>query len=103
MGEFAKAIEASSVPPGTMIPVDTGGNEILIANVDGEYFAMCAICKHEQWDLSEGSLDDAKVTCAGHGAIWNLKSGKAAFVEPLEDEPIYEVKVEQGFVYVKVR
>jgi len=69
MVEFAKAIEASNVPPGTMIPVTVGGNEVLIANVEGDYFAMCATCKHEQWDLSEGSLDDTKVTCAGHGAV----------------------------------
>jgi len=102
MGEFAKAIEASRVPSGTMISVDAGGHEILIANVDGNYFAMGATCKHEQWDLSEGSLEGTRVTCAGHGAVWNLKSVKATFEEPLEDEPLYEVKVEENFVYVKV-
>ena len=55
-----------------------------IANVEGNYFAMAAICKHEQWDLSEGSLNGMKVICPHNGAAWNLKSGKAAFEEPLK-------------------
>jgi len=49
-------------------------------------------------DLLEGSLEGTKVICAGHGAVWNLKLGKAVFEEPLEDETRYEVRVEEGNV-----
>ena len=103
MSEFAKAIEASRIPPDAMMTVEVGGEQVLIANVDGKYYAMGAICTHEQWDLSEGVLEGTSVTCAGHGSVWDLRTGKGVFDEPVEDEPLYDVKEEDGFLYVKRR
>ncbi len=103
MAEFLKAVEASKVKPGGLRTVEVGGESVLIANVEGKYFAMGAICNHEQWDLSEGKLNGFKVTCAGHGSIWDLRTGKAEFDEPLEDEPLYDVKVEGGSIFVRKR
>ncbi len=103
MAEFMKAVESSKVPPDSMITVEVGGQSVLVANVDGKYYGMGAICNHEQWDLSEGTLEDTAVTCAGHGSVWDLKTGKGVFDEPLEDEPLYDVKEGDGFLYVKKR
>jgi 3-phenylpropionate/trans-cinnamate dioxygenase ferredoxin component len=103
MAEFLKAVEATKVPPGSMLTVEVGGDSVLIANVDGKYHGMGAICTHAQWDLSEGTLEDTAVTCAGHGTVWDLKTGKGVFDEPLEDEPLYDVKEEGGYLYVKKR
>jgi nitrite reductase/ring-hydroxylating ferredoxin subunit len=103
MSEFSKAVEASKIQPDTMMTVEVGGEGVLIANVDGRYYAMGALCTHKQWDLSEGVLEGTTVTCAGHGTVWDLRTGKGVFDEPLEDEPLYEVKVDDGFIYVKKR
>jgi nitrite reductase/ring-hydroxylating ferredoxin subunit len=103
MAEFVKAVESAKVPPDTMLTVDVEGESILLANVDGRYYGMGAICTHEEWDLSEGTLEDATVTCAGHGTVWDLKTGKGVFDEPLDDEPLYDVKEEEGFLYVRRR
>ena len=103
MAEFVKSVEASKVPPDTMLTVEVGADSVLIANVDGKYYGMGALCSHEQWDLSEGTLEGTAVTCAGHGTVWDLKTGKGVFDEPVEDEPLYDVKEEGGFLYVKKR
>ena len=100
---FTKSIEASKLPPESMVSVKVNGEEVLLANVDGKLYGMGAICTHEQWDLSEGTLADTVVTCPGHGTVWDLRTGKGVFDEPLEDEPLYEVKVESDFIYVKKR
>jgi 3-phenylpropionate/trans-cinnamate dioxygenase ferredoxin component len=101
MTEFMKTVEASKVPPESMITVEVGGESILLANVDGKLYGMGAICTHEEWDLSEGTLEDTAVTCAGHGTVWDLKTGKGVFDEPLADEPLYDVKEEGGYIYVR--
>ena len=101
MADFVKAIESSRVSPGSMLTVKVNGEAVLIANVDGKYYGMGAICNHSGWDLSEGTLDGTTVTCAGHGTVWDLKSGKGVFDIPLKDEPLYDVKVESGFVFVR--
>jgi nitrite reductase/ring-hydroxylating ferredoxin subunit len=103
MSEFVKTVESSKVPPGALLTVDVAGDPVTIANVDGNYYGIGAICKHEEWDLSEGTLEDTTITCAGHGTVWDLKTGKGVFDEPLEDEPLYDVKEEGGFLHVKKR
>ena len=103
MSEFVKAAETSKVPPGQMLTVEVGGESVLICNVDGKYFGMGASCNHMQWDLSEGTLEAFTVTCAGHGTVWDLKTGKGVYDEPLDDEPLYDVKEEGGSIFVKRR
>ena len=103
MDEFTKAVESTRVPPGATLTVEVGGDQVTIANVDGRYYGIGAICKHEEWDLSEGTLEDTTITCAGHGTVWDLKTGKGVFDEPLEDEPLFDVKEDGGFLYVKKR
>jgi 3-phenylpropionate/trans-cinnamate dioxygenase ferredoxin subunit len=101
MAEFMKAVETTKVPPDSMLTVEVGGESVLLANVDGKFYGMGAICTHQQWDLSEGTMEGTAVTCAGHGSVWDLKTGKAVFDEPLDDEPLYDVKDEDGFLYVR--
>jgi len=103
MNDFIKTVEASKVPPGAMLTVEADGAQVTIANVDGSYFGIGALCTHAQWDLSEGVLEDLTITCAGHGTVWDLKTGKGVYDEPLEDEPLYDVKEVDGFLYVKKR
>jgi glycine betaine catabolism B len=103
MSEYSKSVESSKVPSGGMLTVEVSGEPVLIANVDGKFYGIGAICTHEQWDLSEGTLEGTAITCAGHGTVWDLKTGKGVFDEPLEDEPLYDVKEEGGFLYVKKR
>jgi glycine betaine catabolism B len=103
MAEFMKAIETSRVPQDSMLTVDVGGEPVLLANIDGKYYGMGAICTHKGWDLSEGTLVDTEVTCPGHGTVWDLRTGKGVFDEPIDDEPVYEVKEEDGFLYVRKR
>lgn len=101
MSNFMKTVELSKVPTNGMLTVDVGGDSVLLANVEGKLYGMGAICSHEQWDLSEGTLHGTSVTCAGHGSVWDLNTGKAVFDEPLEDEPLYEVKVQDGYIYIR--
>ena len=101
MAEFEQVASVSQVPPGSLLTVEVAGNAVLIANVDGKFYAMEATCGHEEWDLSEGRLDGFKVVCAGHGAIWDLRTGAAEFDEPLKARRLYEVKAEGGLLFVK--
>ena len=103
MEGFARALEVSKLPPGSMKTVEVGGEEVLLVNLGGKYYGIGAICKHEEWDLSEGTLEDTKVICAGHGTVWDLNTGVGEFDEPLENEPLYDVKAEGGFLYVRRR
>jgi 3-phenylpropionate/trans-cinnamate dioxygenase ferredoxin subunit len=102
MGRLVRAVSVDELPSGSMRTVDVEGRPILVANVDGVFYAMDAICSHEEWDLSEGMLEGGKVTCAGHGAVWDLATGTAEFDEELPRLNVYRTHVREGYVFVEV-
>jgi 3-phenylpropionate/trans-cinnamate dioxygenase ferredoxin subunit len=74
--------------------------EILIANVDGKYYAIGNICTHAGGDLSKGILDGNIVTCPKHGSKFDVTTGKAVsgpkvlFLRlKIKDDPSFEVKI----------
>jgi 3-phenylpropionate/trans-cinnamate dioxygenase ferredoxin subunit len=101
MPDFEKTIKASDLPEGTMKIIQLNGKSVLLANIDGRIYGMGGICTHSEWDLSEGSLRGTKIICGGHGAVWDLQTGKAEFTEPIDDEPLYEVMTKDEYLYVE--
>jgi len=93
----------STVREGTMDAFDLDGEMILVANVDGEWFAIGDTCSHAQASLSEGELDaeECTVTCPLHGAVFDLRTGEA--LEFPAEEPVvaYSVTVEDDEVHVE--
>ena len=52
---FVKVAETKDVPVGKMIHVEVDGNEILIANVGGKFYALGDRCPHLHAKVSEGT------------------------------------------------
>ena len=94
--------KTSDIPSGKMSMVSTDGKDILVTNVDGNYYAMDDTCTHAGASLSEGSLDGSTVTCPWHGSTWDCKTGKLiAFGAQLKDLSSYKVTVESDNVFVE--
>jgi 3-phenylpropionate/trans-cinnamate dioxygenase ferredoxin component len=99
--EYVKVASTSELPLNQMMMVVVGSREVLLANVEGAYFAIANKCTHLGGSLSKGSLDGGVVTCPKHGAQFDVKTGQAigdarlGFIKmKVKDEPGYEVKVE---------
>ncbi|MGI0080816.1 MAG: Rieske (2Fe-2S) protein [Nitrososphaerales archaeon] len=92
---YVRVAKTSELKEGQLKSVEIeNGRVIVLANVEGTYYAMGGICHHEEWDLSEGTLEGNHIICAGHGANWDLSTGTAEFDEPLKPEPLFGVKVD---------
>lgn len=97
---FVKVAETSEIPPGKMKMVKLEKSEIMIANVNGKYYAIGGKCTHFKGDLSKGTLSGNIVTCPRHGAKFDVTTGKAvagpkgSTPPKIKDEPSYKVKVE---------
>ncbi len=102
MGSFVKAITVSDLPSGSMKTVMVSGKKIAVANIDGEFFAIDDTCSHAQCSLgSEGFLDGNVLTCGCHGAQFDVTNGKVMSLPAPTDVTSYEVKIENGDVYVR--
>ena len=106
---YVHAAGKSEIAVGKMKKVTLDGNEVLIANVNGNYYAVSSECTHFGGDLSEGVLEDNVVTCPNHKARFDVTTGKLvsppaeALSRPdIEDLPTYLVKVENQDIMIKI-
>ena len=129
---YREVASIQDVLEGKLKHADSGGKEILLANSGGKVYALCDRCSYMNAPLSEGTLNGKVVTCAMHGARFDVSTGKklaepmlmdpSEFPEPLPeslqkafthtgeimakiktyDQPTYETKVEGNKISVKI-
>ena len=105
---LVKACNKSDVPAGGLKSVTVGGKELVIANVDGKFYAMNGWCTHEQGNLSEGQLNKTVLTCPEHGAQFDVTNGRVLAGpdgEPPGNTPlekVYKVEIQGNDVMVKI-
>jgi 3-phenylpropionate/trans-cinnamate dioxygenase ferredoxin subunit len=74
--EFHKVAEVAEIVRGSMRRVEPGGEAVLLANVDGELFAISDRCTHMGGTLSKGTLEGGVVRCPRHGSKFDVRTGK---------------------------
>ena len=101
--EFVMVASVDDLPSGRMTCVEVEGRRLLLANVDGTFYATDDTCTHEDASLSSGSLHGDYVKCPLHGSRFSLRTGEPT--EEPADEPVncYPVRVEGNSVLVKLR
>jgi len=107
---FVKVGESSEVSVGKMKRFMVDAQEVLVANVNGAFFAIGNRCTHANGDLSQGSLEGNTVTCPRHKAKFDVTSGKVIsgpkvpLIHPkINDEPSYEVKIDGDAILIKAK
>ena len=106
---FAKVAETSEIPLGQMKAAKLSGKEVLIANVNGVYYAIGSICTHMRGELLKGMLEGTTITCPKHKAKFDVTTGKVVsgpkipLMHPkIKDEPAYQVKIEGKDILLEV-
>ncbi len=103
MGNFIAVAKKTDVSPGHKKTVTVEGRQIVLANVDGQFFAIGDVCTHAGCSLGgKGVLNGTVVTCGCHGGQFDVTTGKVIGPPPTEDEPSYKVKVEGEDIFIYV-
>jgi nitrite reductase/ring-hydroxylating ferredoxin subunit len=126
---FVRVADVWDVPPGTLKHVETGGIELVLANVSGKVYALADRCAHMNAPLSMGTLDGTAIVCPLHFSRYDVKTGKKisgpvmgsipgmeTFPQEMQkmfarmgeimapvrthDQPVFPVKVEGGNILV---
>src|SRR5262245_30679097 len=87
---------------GEMKQVDAGGTNILLARVNGKYYAVGATCPHYGGTLAEGALCGERIICPLHHASFDVKTGDLLEPPAFDALPRYEVKIDGERVIVAV-
>jgi 3-phenylpropionate/trans-cinnamate dioxygenase ferredoxin subunit len=73
---YIAVAKVAELPAGEVKEVDLGGRPVLLAFVDGKYFAFARQCPHEEADLKTGTLEGAQIRCNNHNYCFDLQTGK---------------------------
>jgi 3-phenylpropionate/trans-cinnamate dioxygenase ferredoxin component len=99
--DFVAVAKTGDVPPGSMTVVAIDRERIMLANIDGQFFAMRDMCGHRNAPLSRGRLDGHVVECPLHFAQFDVRTGKLVDGPISADVPVYEVRIENGTVLIR--
>jgi nitrite reductase/ring-hydroxylating ferredoxin subunit len=86
---------------GGMKEIDLGGRQVLLAFVEGKYFAFSRQCPHEEADLKTGTLEGGKVRCTNHNYCFDLRTGEC--VLPRGGPPLTVLPAEERGEEVCIR
>jgi len=99
---FIKLASINDVKPNSMTGVTINDHKILLANVNGNYYAIGNKCMHRGCTLSEGELNAETVVCPCHGSTYELKTGNFITGPTKKPEPAYELKVENNSILINL-
>ena len=102
MAEFVKVAKTSDIPHGEIKSFEADGEIIAICHVNGKFYAIKDECTHMEYPLSNGILDGETVTCAWHGAKFNVRTGEVLSMPAYEPVETYQIKVEGENIYVLI-
>jgi len=83
--DYFEAGKVDEISNGQMKHVDINGKEIVIANLNGKFYAFADRCGHMNARLSRGNITQNTVTCPFHAAKFDITSGKKT------GEPVLEI------------
>jgi nitrite reductase (NADH) small subunit len=101
VADFVTVARADELAPGEVRRVQVGEEEVALARIGDEFYAVQGTCLHLQGPLGDGKLEDHVLTCPWHGWQYDVRTGENEFDLAIQLRT-YDVSVEDGEVRVAV-
>jgi len=87
---------------GKTMAAKVDGVDVLVCNVEGQYYAVHGQCSHARQALSSGRLRGHSIICPLHGARFDVRSGDCLAAPAQRPIQTFPVTLEGGKVWVDV-
>lgn len=102
MAEFKRVARVEDVPVGKVKGFEVGFDKIVICNTGDGFYAVIDECTHESLPLNRGRLKGNVLICPHHGARFDVTSGAVTHPPAIMPVQTFELKVENGDIFVKL-
>jgi len=99
--DFIAAASAAAIPEGGMVCVAVERERVLLAHVEGRFYALRDVCGHRNAPLSRGRLAGHIVECPLHFATFDVRDGKLVDGPVSADLAVYETRIDGDTILVK--
>ena len=107
--EYIKVAQVSEIAVGGKKKISLDKREILLANIDGLFYAIDNKCPHMGGSLFDGHLEANVISCPRHGSAFDIRTGKnihdakLLFIKmKVNDAHSLPVKVEETDIYIGI-
>jgi 3-phenylpropionate/trans-cinnamate dioxygenase ferredoxin subunit len=97
-----KVCRKDEIPENGMRRFLVEGEPVLLARIDGDYFAISDTCSHAEARLSEGILTDHTVQCPNHGATFDVRTGEARSLPAIAPVERFDLVLEGDELYLEL-
>ena len=74
--DYVRVASVNDISSGQIVPVEAGGQKLLLAQVGERHYAAQRKCPHLGFNLCRGKLEGDSVVCPLHKARFDLETGK---------------------------
>ncbi len=93
LAECFHVANLDEVPPGGRKLVFVDDEPAVLLNVGGFLYCIADVCSHDGGPLVDGELDDHRIECPRHGALFDIRTGEALTLPATAPANVYQVKV----------
>jgi nitrite reductase/ring-hydroxylating ferredoxin subunit len=101
--DFEAVANEGDIKEGGLLGVEVNGQAVVLVKQNGQIYAIGGICTHMGGKLPQGTLEGETLRCPVHRGGFNIKTGEAVMPPPRRPEPVYDVKLEGGRIWVSRR
>lgn len=101
MNEWITVVRVEGLAPGERRVVCVDDTQIVVFNLDGQYYAIENVCTHDGGQLTGGTVEGDHIVCPRHGARFCLRTGAALSAPAYEPINTFPVRIENGMVQVR--
>jgi 3-phenylpropionate/trans-cinnamate dioxygenase ferredoxin subunit len=100
--EYVAIGNSDTLSDGERLFVELGDKAIVVFNIKGEYYAIGDVCSHDEGPLGDGDMEAFEITCPRHGALFDIRTGKALQLPAVMDIPVYPVRERNGQIEIGI-
>ena len=101
MNEWITVARVEELAPRERRVVAMDDTQIVVFNLDGQYYAIEDVCTHDGGQLTGGTVEGDQIVCPRHGARFCLRTGAALSAPAYEPINTFPVRIENGMVQVR--
>ena len=94
----------TDIPEGEARRFDLGSIRLAVVHIGDDFYAIGDRCSHADISLAEGEVDAKARTleCWKHGSCFSVETGEPSTLPATRAVPTYELRVDDGDLYVEV-
>lgn len=91
---------AAELDQGSLTRIEVGGDDLVVANIDGRLGVFRNRCVHQGLSLDGGRLDDGMLTCPWHGFTFDAVTGECLSAPGAQLEQV-PARVDGGVLWLR--